>query len=161
MIRAAREPDLPAIRQLLVDTWHATYDSIYGVARVTEITEDWHSLSALETRLGKRDAVFLVAEEGGRIAGMAFAAHVPSGEARLHQLYVLPDYHGRGLGSRLLAEIENRLGKVNALSLEVEEANASARRFYEHHGFFRHGSTANCGAADSGIPALVYVKSFA
>lgn len=161
MIRAAREPDLPAIRQLLVDTWHATYDSIYGVARVTEITNEWHSLKALKSRLAKRDAVFLVAEEDCRIAGTTFATHMPSGEARLHQLYVLPDYHGRGLGSRLLAEVQNRLGDINTLSLEVEEANTSARRFYEHHGFVRHGSTANCGAADSGIPALVYVKSIA
>ncbi len=79
----------------------------------------------------------------------------------MHQLYVLPDFHGRGLGSRLLAAVVNRLGKLNTLSLEVEEANTSARRFYERQGFVQHSSTANCGAADSGIPALVYVKSIA
>mgnify|MGYP000418633101 CR=1 FL=1 len=161
MIRAAREADLPAIRQLLVDTWHATYDTIYGLDRVTEITDEWHSLEALKARLARQEAVFLVAEEGGRIAGMAFAAQMSSAEGRLHQLYVLPDFHGRGLGSRLLAAVENGLGDINALSLEVEEANTSARRFYERHGFVQHGSTANCGAADSGIPALVYVKSIA
>lgn len=161
MIRAARESDLPAIRQLLVETWHDTYDGIYGVARVTEISDDWHSLKALKLRLAKRDAVFLVAEQESRIAGMTFATHMPSGEARMHQLYVLPDFHGRGLGSRLLAAVVNRLGKLNTLSLEVEEANTSARRFYERQGFVQHSSTANCGAADSGIPALVYVKSIA
>ena len=47
-VRTASRNDLPAIRNILVETWHATYDDIYGVARVNEICENWHSLEALE-----------------------------------------------------------------------------------------------------------------
>jgi len=37
-VRTASERDLKAVRDLLVETWHATYDPFYGVERVTAIT---------------------------------------------------------------------------------------------------------------------------
>ena len=39
-VRTASARDLPAIRALLVATWHDTYDGIYGVERVTAITDE-------------------------------------------------------------------------------------------------------------------------
>ena len=161
MIRQAVEADLPAIRDLLVKTWHATYDAIYGVGRVDEITGEWHSLPALKSRLDRPGAIFLVAEAQGSIAAMAYATPVDAMHAKLHQLYVLPDSQGRGLGYDLLAAVEAGLSAAQTLALEVEEANAAARRFYERHGFTQVGATPNCGAQNSGIPALVYEKSLA
>lgn len=46
-VRTASERDLVAIRALLVETWHATYDAIYGAAKETEITDEWHSIASL------------------------------------------------------------------------------------------------------------------
>jgi hypothetical protein len=40
----------------------------------------------------------------------------------------------------------------------VEEANAPAVKFYLAQGFTEVGRTANCGAAQSGIPALIFEK---
>ena len=41
-IRVVTPRDIPAIRDLLVAAWHATYDSIFGSEKVTEITDSWH-----------------------------------------------------------------------------------------------------------------------
>ena len=158
MIRPALESDLPAIRDLLVETWHATYDAIYGVKRVNAITGDWHSLPVLMARLERSGAIFLVAVEEGRIEAMIFCTTEGPEKAKLHQLYVAPTRQGKGHGSRLLAEVEGRLASATTLTFEVEEANKSARRFYERHGFAQAGATSNCGAENSGIPALVYEK---
>ncbi|TIV74013.1 MAG: GNAT family N-acetyltransferase, partial [Mesorhizobium sp.] len=49
-VRTASERDLVAVRALLVETWHATYDAIYGAERVTAITDDWHSIASLKAR---------------------------------------------------------------------------------------------------------------
>ncbi|RUW65366.1 GNAT family N-acetyltransferase, partial [Mesorhizobium sp. M4B.F.Ca.ET.089.01.1.1] len=73
-VRTASERDLVAIRALLVETWHATYDAIYGVERVTAITDDWHSIASLKARLTRPNSEFLVADDGKRLGGMAFAA---------------------------------------------------------------------------------------
>ena len=55
-VRSASERDLAAVRALLVETWHATYDPIYGAERVTAITDDWHSMRLAE---GQADAAEL------------------------------------------------------------------------------------------------------
>ncbi|SMC53479.1 Ribosomal protein S18 acetylase RimI [Fulvimarina manganoxydans] len=156
-IRTAGRADLPTISALLSETWHDTYDGIYGVDRVSEITKSWHSLKALEPRLGRPESEFVVADDGRRLGGMAFAA---SSDAQrklvvLHQLYVHPSVQGQGIGTELLREIFEAFPDALTIRLEVEEANEKALNFYKSHGFVATGRTDNCGDRTSGIPALV------
>ena len=74
--RTASDRDLDAVRALLVETWHATYDAIYGRDRVIAITDDWHSIEALRARLKQPHSEFVVADDGAAIGGMAFASVV-------------------------------------------------------------------------------------
>lgn len=158
-VRTASERDLNAIRELLVETWHATYGPVYGAARVTEITDDWYSLSALKHQFDRPNAEFLVADDGTRLGGMAYASADATGKAvMLHQLYVRPDFQGRGIGGMLLDEIIDSFPDATLLTLEVEEANTKAIGFYRSQGFAQSGRTANCGAEQSGIPALLFER---
>ena len=155
-VRTASERDLPAVRDLLVETWHATYDAIYGPERVTAITDDWHSLPSLKRRLDRPNAEFLVADDGKQLGGMAYAAAEAGGKSvMLRQLYVRPAFQGRGIGGMLLDEIVESFPDATLFRLEVEEANAKAIGFYAAQGFQQMGRTANCGAEQSGIPALI------
>ncbi|KQT48820.1 GCN5 family acetyltransferase [Aureimonas sp. Leaf454] len=159
-VRTASAADLAAVSALLRETWHATYDGIYGPERVAEITASWHSLDALRPRLTRPTSEFLVADDGTRLGGMAFAASGPDGKSvLLHQLYVRPDCQGHGIGSDLLREIETAFPQAERVRLEVEEANLAAVGFYEAKGFSPIGHTKNCGAEDSGLSAVVYEKS--
>jgi ribosomal protein S18 acetylase RimI-like enzyme len=158
-VRTAMETDLPAIRRLLVETWHATYDAVYGVERVTEITDDWHSIPALRQRLERPWSEFIVADDGTTIGGMAYAE---SDEERktvtLRQLYVLPQFQGRGIGGMLMDEVLNAFADAEMARLEVEAANERAVDFYKAFGFNEAGRTSDCGRKDSGIPALVFER---
>jgi ribosomal protein S18 acetylase RimI-like enzyme len=158
-VRTASERDIEAVRNLLVKTWHATYDAIYGAERVTAITDDWHSHAALKRRLAQPGGEFLVADDGNELGGMAFAAADGDGKSvMLHQLYVLPALQGRGIGGMLLDEIVESFPEATVFRLEVEEANSKAIGFYASQGFVQAGRTANCGVAESGIPALVFER---
>lgn len=158
-VRTASERDLLAIKALLVETWHATYDAIYGVERVNEITGTWHTPASLKARLTQPNSEFLVADDGETIAGVAFAAVTDDPKVvMLRQLYVLPAFQHKGIGSMLLEEIEDSFPEANTLRLEVEGANAPAIRFYEASGFTEIGKSSDCGDSDSGIPALVFEK---
>lgn len=157
-IRSAGERDLTAIRELLVTTWHATYDGIYGEEQVVEITNEWHSIASLKARLLRPNSEFLVADDGNRIGGMAFAAATTDQKTvLLQQLYVHPDCQHAGIGHMLLDEIEGCFPDALLMRLEVEIANEPALAFYLKHGFVQSGTT-NCGAADVDIPALVLEK---
>ncbi|PBB28022.1 MULTISPECIES: GNAT family N-acetyltransferase [unclassified Mesorhizobium] len=160
-VRTAGEPDLAAIRALLVETWHATYDAIYGAGRVTEITDEWHSIASLKTRLTKPNSEFLVADDGKRIGGVAFAEGIGGGEeVVLKQLYVLPGLQGRGIGGMLLDEIIESFPEARGIRLEVEARNTRAIAFYEANGFVRSGDAGGHAGAP-GEPTLVYRRSLA
>lgn len=153
-VRTAGDRDLAAIRALLVETWHATYDGIYGAAKVTEIIDEWHSIASLKVRLTKPVSEFLVADDGKRIGGVAFAESIDSGKlVVLKQLYVLPDLQGRGIGGMLIDEVIESFPEARAIRLEVEEQNTRAIAFYEANGFVRSGDV---GEQASGKPMLVY-----
>ena len=158
-IRTASERDLEAVHRLLVETWHDTYDQIYGVEKVNAITTDWHSTTALRKRLTLPQSEFVVADSGDEILGMAFASTRDGTVVDLHQLYVLPAAQGKGAGRALLEEIEQCFPEARIVRLEVEAANKKAVDFYEASGFRQAGATDNCGKPDSGIAALVYEKS--
>ena len=158
-VRTASERDLKAVRDLLVETWHATYDAIYGSEKVTAITDDWHSLPSLKRRLDQPHAEFLVADDGKKLGGMAYAVAEADGKSvMLRQLYVHPTFQGRGIGGMLLDEIVESFPDATLFRLEVEEANARAIGFYAAQGFEKTGRTANCGAEQSGIPALIFER---
>lgn len=157
-VRTATKRDLESISVLLGQTWHATYAALYGVEKVSEITAEWHSVAALEKQLKTPQSEFLVADDGSKIAGMAHARQVSDNEVRLQQLYIAPEFQGRGVGKLLLDEIEESFYEVANISLEVEVQNTGAIGFYKVQGFNQTGSTANCGAEGSGIAALVFTK---
>jgi ribosomal protein S18 acetylase RimI-like enzyme len=157
-VRTASERDLAAVRALLVETWHATYDAIYGAERVTEITDDWHSIASLKARLTRPNSEFLVADDGKRLGGIAFAsASTDPKTILLNQLYVHPACQRQGIGRALLDEVESSFPEARTLRLEVEEANAAAIAFYRSQGFAPVGKTADCGGG-SGMPALILEK---
>lgn len=160
-VRLASEADLPKVQALLGRSWHATYDVIYGADKVAEITGSWHSLDSLKRRLVRPDSEFVVADDGRTIGGMAYAAMDKDDKdvANLHQLYVEPDLIGQGIGRDLFAEVETCFPAAKRMRLEVEPKNERAVRFYTGLGFQEVGWTKNCGADQSGMPAMIMEKA--
>jgi putative acetyltransferase len=66
-------------------------------------------------------------EENGRILGFASLA-----DDTLEHLYVEPEAHRRGIGSRLFAWAKER--RPQGFRFWVFQRNEGARRFYERHG---------------------------
>ena len=60
--------------------------------------------------------------------------------AVLDELYVAPEFRGRGMGSALLASAEAAIRERGAelLEINVDGDDTDARRFYERHGYVNH-----------------------
>ena len=158
-VRTAGERDVDKIRALLVETWQATYTPIHGAETVARINASWHGADALKGQIMRPDAEFLVADDGKLLGGMAYAFAEAGGKTViLRQLYVRPELQGRGIGSMLLDEIIESFADAHVFRLEVDEANPRAIDFYVSQGFERVGRSENCGAAGSGIPALIFER---
>jgi ribosomal protein S18 acetylase RimI-like enzyme len=59
----------------------------------------------------------------------------------LHQIYVLREWHGRGVAERLMHWALDRARSLGApeIYLTVFEHNGRAKRFYTRHGFVEVG----------------------
>ncbi len=155
-IRVCAAADLKAVSALLTETWHATYDSIYGIERVTDITSRWHSVAALAANLERDGSVFLVGVRNAQILGTAYARYEPDAALiRCDRIYVHPDVQGTGVGYALLGELIVRSGPADRICLEVEPSNARAIAFYERAGFKIMGQGADCGGQNDGIEHLI------
>lgn len=159
-VRTASERDLVAVGALLAETWHATYDGLYGAEKVSEITARWHSLPALKARLERKDSEFVVADNGRELAGMGYAAmsRERPKTALLHQLYVAPRHQRQGIGRDMFAELETCFPDADTMRLEVDPRNAPAVAFYLAHGFVKVGEAPHTADDVSGVPLDVYEK---
>lgn len=103
-------------------------------------TTDRLSRRSLRYFLAAANAVLLVAEVGGEIAGYALIAfRRGSAIARLYSIAIHPDYQGRNLGRTLLKDSEKiaRSTGAECMRLEVRARNRRAITLYEAHGYQR------------------------
>ena len=146
-VRTASKRDLPAVCDLLVETWHTTYDPIYGAERVRKMAD---ARQPLESLLEAPVSEFLVADDGKTISAMAFAEASDDGKAiMLRQLYVRPAHQGRGIGGMLLDEIEGCFPEAARIRLDVETRNEKAVAFFLAQGFARVGSDEGAGGVET------------
>lgn len=155
VIRKATLRDVPALQAHLKATWHDTYDPIYGRERVSEITNRWHSLAALEREQNNPDITVLVATVDERLVGTASARLDSDNALHLLRLYVEPERQRDGLGGALLESILEAFPGAARITLEVEPANRKACGFYERHGFRVTGASDDCGGMGDGIPSQI------
>jgi GNAT superfamily N-acetyltransferase len=134
-IRPATHDDLGAIRRLLVETWHDTYDPPLGRERVIEITDRWHAEDVLARQLDGPDSSFLVAEHGHEAIGHAFGHARQPPILVLARLYVRPRFQRQGIGGRLLAALSLWHPQASRIRLTVEADNAKSASFYKRNSF--------------------------
>ena len=158
-IRVATEADLPQVQACLRETWHATYDPIFGAVEVAAISARWHALETLRANLTAQNSVFLVAAFADDIVGTASARWSDQGLVTLGRLYVSPRAQSLGLGRALLSAVIAAFDDVRRVSLEVEPRNTRAIAFYQRQGFRQVAIRAAdpIGNADA---AAIFEKTF-
>jgi ribosomal protein S18 acetylase RimI-like enzyme len=80
------------------------------------------------------NSAILKATAGGRIIG-AVRGRQRGDACTVSRLAVLPEFQRRGIGSRLLREIERRFKRVRRFELFTGSKSESRIRLYERHGY--------------------------
>jgi len=119
VIRLADTPDVAAIRALM--------KSVPGFWDVT-----WRA-DVLERALASPGTIALVHHDGQVIDGFA-CAHDVGFRAYLSELVVSPTSRGRGVGTRLLAELERRLAD-RGCAVVIADVWRDAEHFYRSQGW--------------------------
>jgi len=139
-LRTASPGDIEAIYEILRQSWHASYDDLIGREAVDTITADWYDPMKLVQEMGQSQAEYIVADDGARLYGVAYALSgtLPKqpDTVLIRQLCVRPSHQNQGLGSQLLEELESCFPAARCFQVRLMEKNERAlaffsRRFYE------------------------------
>ena len=138
LIRRATTADVPAIRALAHAIWHAHYPGIITVAQIDYMLARSYSPEVLSAEIAGDRVEYYLLDADGAAAGYASIGPTDQpGEFKLHKIYLRPAWHGRGLGSRLLAHVESvaRGHGAHTLILTVNKKNEKALAAYRRNGF--------------------------
>ncbi len=117
--------------------WQETYPGLVSQEYLEKLTPE----KCEEMAFRWRDNV-LVAKEGERVIGfVGFGDHGPEEPdmGEVFALYVLPEYHGTGVGRQLMDAALEKLASYPHICLWLVKGNARALGFYEKCGFHLTG----------------------
>ncbi|ARZ68395.1 hypothetical protein SMD11_2747 [Streptomyces albireticuli] len=130
-LRRAAAPDAGAVAEV----WLRSYDAALPTVRRAHSDDEVRAYFR-HVVIPERETWVADAGDGG-IAGVLVltegAGGRTPGPGRVDQLYLSPDWRGRGLGARFLSLAKERFPA--GLELWTFQVNTPAHRFYERHGF--------------------------
>jgi len=137
-IAAATEADLSAVAELAGVVWREHYPGIITHGQIDYMLEHGYSHEVLMNFVAEAGAGLLLAYAGDRLIGFGAYRRVASAdELKVEKLYVHQEAQGQGVGSRLIARIEEAAlaQSLASLILNVNKHNVQAIRAYEKNGF--------------------------
>jgi ribosomal protein S18 acetylase RimI-like enzyme len=133
-IERAAIQDVPAIKDVLRETWHDTYASLLSQTAIETITSQWHAPELLEQQMQNPAIYFAIARDGGIVAGL-ITARKQDDAIVVDRLYVRPQCQRRGIGRQLLASSYRAFRGAQRVRLSVEAENRKGVAFYAKQGF--------------------------
>ena len=136
-IRYARRDELPALAALARRIWKLHYPGIITDAQIDYMLDRGYAIPTLEAEL-EAGMAFPLLWSGATLIGLAAIGPTDTpAEAKLHKLYLDPDFHGRGLGQQFLEWIEaDAISRgFNRIILQVNKRNEKAIAAYRRRGF--------------------------
>jgi GNAT superfamily N-acetyltransferase len=128
-IREATVADIPALADLHVKTWNATYAGMFMKGPTYEIRERQWRLA-----FAKEDGswfCFVIARQNGELVGFAKGVRSdhPDFSGELNKIYLLREYQHLGLGRRLVGHVTRRFLSqgIGSMCLFGDARNPSCR----------------------------------
>ncbi len=129
---------LSAVRAIAEVIWPVTFAPILSPGQIEYMMDMMYAPDVMERELasGYRFEIHQVnGKDAGYISYSAYEGH--PGTAKLHKVYLLGEYHGRGLGQVMLDYAQDRCRELgfSYIVLNVNKHNERAIKAYKRNGF--------------------------
>lgn len=129
--------EMEVIRELAHRIWPVAYAEILSQAQLEYMLEWLYNLDVLQNKASTGYLYYAVRVNGVPVGFIGLEPNFPdAGYLRVHNIYLLPDFQGTGLGRAMLNHCMDVAFDLDqhTLHLNVNRFN-KAREFYEHVGF--------------------------
>lgn len=137
-ITVATKEQLEIVRDLAYKIWPSTYGEILSKIQLDYMLDKFYNIAALEEQMLVKNQIFMLIQEEDTYLGFcAYELNIDqSNKTKLHKIYVLPETQGKGVGKRLLHEVEKIASehKNKAVFLNVNRYN-KAFEFYKKQNY--------------------------
>lgn len=130
--------DFGTVAALAETIWRSHYPAMISITQIDFMLAGRYTPERLRRYLDANDCwLELLSVDGIPVGYCSYALTGAPQEMKLQELYLLPDYRGRGLGGCMLEHVETqaRTRDCNALMLTVNKGNEGAIAVYRHAGF--------------------------
>ncbi len=134
--------DVRMIQEVRYKAWLVTYPNEELGITVDDVEDRFKNVFSVEGIKEREDRLknqssdqqTFVAKQGGKIVGFcAVARHADKNQ--LQAIYILPEFHGKGIGKKLWNRALEFFDLKKDITVEVATYNAQAIAFYERLGF--------------------------
>jgi GNAT superfamily N-acetyltransferase len=134
---ALHPADIDSLLSLAHRIWHAHYPDIISIDQIEYMLSRGYTRKVILDEIEGQGISWIIIRDGATMIG--FISIGPYGDSiiKLHKLYLLPEYHGQGIGSRALTEVEQlaKQQKATTLVLNVNRYNQKAIVAYQRAGW--------------------------
>lgn len=150
-IRRINTDDVPVLARIARETFYDTFTGTCTEADMQEFLDQYFNEQKLGDEVSNPDNLYFFAEVDGTPAAYLQFMEDYNGfpqmkkwkALELKRIYVLKEFHGRGIAQQLMDFILGHAheNKYEVVWLGVWEHNLRAQKFYEKYGFVNSGYT--------------------
>lgn len=140
LIRKATYDDIKGMAKVNVDSWRVTYKNIVPDTYLDSMSYDLREKS-FQKALDDEQVIVYAAKEDEEVVGYIIGGknreieEFPAYEGEVYALYILEEFHGRGIGKELVSKLFDELKArgIQHVMVKVLKDN-SAKLFYQRLG---------------------------
>jgi GNAT superfamily N-acetyltransferase len=129
--------DIDILLPLAHRIWHAHYPGIISNEQIDYMLDKGYTREVILDEMNNQSISWFAIRDVITMIGFIAVGPYGNGIMKLHKLYLLQEYHGKGIGSRALQEVEQIAQRHNAatLVLNVNKHNQKAISAYLRAGW--------------------------
>ena len=134
--------ELSRVRAIADDVWPKTFREILSPEQIVYMMKMMYSPEVMEKELASGYTFELLVIDGKDAGYMVYAPYEEPGTMKLHKLYLLEEYQGKGYGQKMLQHVIEAAESRGCTSviLAVNKQNMKAQKAYARFGFEQYKS---------------------
>jgi len=136
-IQPATPDDIPTLRDLARRIWQEYYPGIISREQIDYMLGRMYDATTIRREMADGVAWDLACRQTEPVGFLSYSIHSTDQRVKLDKLYLVPEWHGQGIGRQMLQHVRARSAELGAreLWLQVNKQNMRAIRAYERAGF--------------------------